>query len=361
MCSISLCMIVKNEESTLGKCLESISSVVDEIIIVDTGSTDHTKKIARSFTSLVYDFHWIYDFSAARNFAFAQATKDYILWFDADDFLLKEDQAKLVSLKKELVDSIDSVTMIYNYAFDEFGNVTTSLRRNRLVKRSKNFQWVGPVHEYLNVSGNIKHSDIVVTHTRTHGHSGRNLAIFENRVTRGETFSPRDLYYYGNELMDNQQYEKALIIYEKFIKEKNGWSEDIISACYRLSGIYMMTDKFDDAFRVAMKSFDYDPPRAELCCRLGSLFLKQQKYDQARFWFKQAIELKKPEDHLGFIQEAYWSWFPHLQLCICYYHLGEFEKSYEHNEQARKHRPSDVHVLHNKKLLEEKHKIEVKI
>ncbi len=354
-------MIVKDEEKHLGKCLRSVSGIVDEIIIVDTGSIDRTKEVARYYTDLVLDFDWIDDFSAARNFAFAQATKDYIVWLDADDILLKEDVEKLLTLKKEIDEAIDSVTMIYNYAFDEFGNVTTSLRRNRLVKRSENFKWIGPIHEYLDVRGNIINSDVVITHTRKHAHSKRNLAIFENRAKRGEDFSPRDLFYYGNELMDNQQYEKASIIYEKFIKEKNGWSEDIITACYRLSGIYMMMDKFDDAFRVAMKSFDYDSPRAELCCRIGSLFLKQQKYDQALFWFKQAIELKKPQDHLGFIQEAYWTWFPHLQLCICYYHLGEFEKSYEHNEQARKHRPTDQDVLHNKKLLEEQHKIEVKI
>jgi glycosyltransferase involved in cell wall biosynthesis len=358
--TISLCMIVRDEEKLLAECLQSVSGIVDEIIIVDTGSIDQTKEVAKYYTDHVLDYTWIDDFSAARNFAFSQATKEYILWLDADDILLKEDVEKLVTVKKEIDESVDSVTMIYHYAFDEFGNVTTSLRRNRLVKRSKHFQWVGPVHEYLDASGQTVHSDIVVTHTRKHVHSGRNLTIFENREKQGESFSPRDLYYFGNELMDNLHYEKAVVIYEKFLKEKNGWSEDIISACFRLSEIYLMTDRFDDAFRVAMRSFDYDSPRAELCGRLGSLFLRQKKYDQAQFWFKEAIQHKKPKEHWGFIQEAYWTWFPHLQLCICYYHLGEFKKAYEHNEVARSYRPTDQHVLHNKKLLEEKHKVEVK-
>ena len=77
MITISLCMIVKNEEAVLARCLESVKDVVDEIIIVDTGSTDKTKQIAYRYTQNVYDFEWIDDFSAARNYSFSKATKDY--------------------------------------------------------------------------------------------------------------------------------------------------------------------------------------------------------------------------------------------------------------------------------------------
>ncbi len=78
MIEISLCMIVKNEEKVLGRCLDSIADLMDEIIIVDTGSTDRTKEIAKKYTEHIYDFEWIDDFSAARNFSFSKATKDYI-------------------------------------------------------------------------------------------------------------------------------------------------------------------------------------------------------------------------------------------------------------------------------------------
>lgn len=97
--TISLCMIVKNEEDTLPLCLDCIKSIANEIIIIDTGSKDRTKEIASRYTELIYDFEWIDDFSAARNFAFGKATKDYILWLDADDVLLEEDQ-KNSSFKK---------------------------------------------------------------------------------------------------------------------------------------------------------------------------------------------------------------------------------------------------------------------
>lgn len=86
--TISLCMIVRNEEKVLARCLESVRGCVDEIVIVDTGSSDATKEIAARYTDRIYDFEWIDDFSAARNYAFEQATGDYLLWLDADDVLL---------------------------------------------------------------------------------------------------------------------------------------------------------------------------------------------------------------------------------------------------------------------------------
>ena len=78
MITISLCMIVKNEEKVLARCLDSIADLMDEIIIVDTGSSDNTKEIAKKYTDKIYDFAWIDDFSAARNYSFSKATKEYI-------------------------------------------------------------------------------------------------------------------------------------------------------------------------------------------------------------------------------------------------------------------------------------------
>ena len=87
MASISLCMIVRDEEAVLGRCLESVAPAVDEIIVVDTGSMDGTKAVAAAYTDLIFDFAWVDDFAAARNVSFAKATGDYILWLDADDVL----------------------------------------------------------------------------------------------------------------------------------------------------------------------------------------------------------------------------------------------------------------------------------
>ena len=74
MITISLCMIVKNEEDVLARCLSSVQGAVDQIVVVDTGSTDHTKEIAARYTDDVYDFSWVDDFAAARNFSFSKSS-----------------------------------------------------------------------------------------------------------------------------------------------------------------------------------------------------------------------------------------------------------------------------------------------
>jgi tetratricopeptide (TPR) repeat protein len=93
--TVSLCIIVKNEKNHLSRCLESAKPVVDEIIVVDTGSDDETKDIARIFGARVYDFKWSHDFSAARNYALSKAAADWILVLDADETLSPSDYANL--------------------------------------------------------------------------------------------------------------------------------------------------------------------------------------------------------------------------------------------------------------------------
>src|SRR5690625_2515683 len=107
MITISLCMIVKNEEKTIGRCLNSVHDLVDEIIIVDTGSKDQTKRLCRRFTDRLFDFKWVDNFSAARNFSFSHATQDFILWLDGDDVIGDHDRRKFERLKSMLTKDID--------------------------------------------------------------------------------------------------------------------------------------------------------------------------------------------------------------------------------------------------------------
>jgi glycosyltransferase involved in cell wall biosynthesis len=350
--TVSLCMIVKNEEETIARCLEAVKNLVDEIIIVDTGSIDKTKEIVTQFTDRIIDFTWIDDFAAARNFAFSHATMDYIFWLDADDVVMEQDRQKFLTLKQTLDPSIDSVTMHYNLTIDETENVISSLRRNRLVKRQNNFQWHGAVHEYLEVWGNILHSDVAVTHCSIHHDSDRNLRIYENRLSLGETFSPRDLYYFANELLEHQMIELAIDYYKQFLATKSGWVEDYISACGKLADCFDALGDRESELHLTLKSFEYDTPRAEFCCRLGYRFLQNNQLHQALFWYKLATQLEKPTENLGMINHACWTWLPHLQLCVCYSQLGNHVLAYAHNEIARKHLPDHPSILHNKRFLE---------
>ena len=114
---ISLCMIVREEEAVLERCLQSVMDVVDEIVIVDTGSKDRTKEIAAKFTDQIYDFLWCDDFSAARNFAFSKGTGDYLMWLDADDVLPESEKEKLLQLKALLSEKrYDTIMLPYDTA-----------------------------------------------------------------------------------------------------------------------------------------------------------------------------------------------------------------------------------------------------
>ena len=95
MISLSLCMIVKNEEAVLERILKPVSQVMDAILIADTGSSDRTKEIAEQYTSQVFDFPWCDDFSAPRNFLLEKVRTDYWMWLDADDMITQENLYRL--------------------------------------------------------------------------------------------------------------------------------------------------------------------------------------------------------------------------------------------------------------------------
>lgn len=350
MITVSLCMIVKNEEQVLARCLDSISSEVDEIIIMDTGSSDETKSIANRYTDRIYDFKWIDDFAAARNAAFAKAKMDYILWLDADDVFEADELNNFAELKKSLSTDVDSVSMNYILSFDEYGSIAFKVRRNRLVKKSNNFIWIGAVHEYLEVYGNILQSDISVTHKSLYHDSDRNLNIYEKRLSRGEEFSPRDLYYFANELLDHSMYSRAINFYEQFLSGDKGWVEDNISSCSKLADCYHYLEDYESELQSILRSFRYSSPRPEFCCRLGYYFLQKNNVPPAIFWYKTAAQTEQSNE-MGFCNPKYSTWLPHLQLCVCYDRIGNHTLAYLHNEAARQYRPNDQRILSNQQYL----------
>lgn len=343
-------MIVKNEEDTLERCLTSVDDLMDEIIIVDTGSTDKTIEVANKFKCKVFNFKWIDDFSAARNFAFSKASMDYILWLDADDVLLLEDRQKFKTLKKNIDNSVDSYSMIYNYGFDKHGNITFNFRRNRLVKRENNFLWNGVVHEYIDISGKVVDTDICITHKRIHDSGERNLQIYKTLIEKGQKLNTRDKYYYAQELFDHKFYNDAILNFKDFLTENDSWIEDRISACRKVSLCYYYLNQLQKCREFCFKTFEFNLPRAEECCRLGLTFLDQEKIEEAIFWYKIATQLKKPKNCWGYINDADWTWRPHLQLCICYYKIGDYDKAFKHNEIATKYNPEHKSIIYNSKF-----------
>lgn len=359
MPTISLCMIVRDEESVLDRCLSCVKDIADEIIIVDTGSVDKTKEIASQYTDKLYDFKWIDDFSAARNFSFSKATMDYIMWLDADDIIDSENKRKLMELKSSLNPITDVVMMKYDVAFDDNGNPTFSYYRERLLKRSRNFLWNGAIHEVITPKGNIIYSDIAICHKKLKVNDpDRNLKIYEKLLENGQNLDTRQKFYYARELYFHQRYEEATEAFKKFFDADDKWVENSINACLDISKCYMKLGKETEALNSLFQSFLYDSPRAEICCEIGNIKLKHQKYREAVFWFESASKIKYPLLNGGFSSVDCYGYIPYMQLCVCYDKLGEYKKAYECNKKAGEIKPNDKNFLLNQKYFQQKFNFE---
>ncbi|PHE24211.1 tetratricopeptide repeat-containing glycosyltransferase family 2 protein [Bacillus toyonensis] len=358
MITISMCIIVKNEEKTLERCLKSVEGIPDEIIIIDTGSTDLTKKVAKQWTQHVLDFKWINDFSAARNYSFNQAKMDYIFWLDADDILLPKEHQKLLDLKQTLNPNIDAVSMIYHTEFDINNNVLTSIPRIRLIKRDKKFQWYGVVHEdlHINNQNNIYESDIIVTHKKIHNNkkSTRNLKIYEQYYKKNkDKMTLHDIFHYARELQKHKKYKEAIKFYLIFLDSQDIQIEHRLFVMHKLASCYYLIGDFQKEKEITLHSLEYDIPQPEFSCRLGELFLKKDQFYQAIFWFKQAIEFSSTNSSLFIEQQPFKTWLPHKQLALCYYQIDDYKQSYYHNKMVLKYSPNDKETIINIKTIEQ--------
>ncbi|WHX50382.1 glycosyltransferase family 2 protein [Paenibacillus woosongensis] len=342
-------MIVKDEEKFLPECLDSVCGIVDEIIIVDTGSRDRTKEIAQKYTSKIYDFSWCDDFSAARNYSFEQATQEYIMWLDADDILLPEDQEKLKKLKESLSPKREVVMMDYCLSFDSAGIPLVLSRRHRLVRRDKKLKWVGIVHEYIDVAGaEVCFANVAVAHRRQGSHAERNLRIIEQWIASGGRLEGRLLLHYGSELADISRLEEAAVQLNRFLLQPGNALSDCVLACIKLADCCEKLGLKEKKLETLLRSFQYDTPQSEVCCAIGGCFEERGQWETAIYWYRQALQTAE-ELVLGFMENrSFRTWLPHCRLCICYAKLGNLEKADWHNEQALRYLPQDPQLLANR-------------
>jgi len=247
--------------------------------------------------------------------------------------------------------NVDCYMMKYYIAFDEQGKPTFSYDRERLLKRLSGAFWVDPVHEYMQLSGTVERLPIAICHRKEKiATSDRNLKIYENMEQQKCPFTPRNYYYYGRELRDHGFYAKSNDILKLFLNQKEGWVEDKIAACYIMSENAIRLKQKEEAFRSLVQSFAYDQPRAKGCTLLGNLFLEDKKYQNAIFWYQ--LALQDNNHHDGFYEVLYHTFLPCINLCVCYYSLGEYEKAKEYHEKCKEYAPTDPNVLKNERFFQ---------
>lgn len=199
--TISVCLIVKNEEKVLDRCLSSLKCIADEFVVVDTGSQDATKATAERFGAKIYDLEWQDDFAYARNYAFSMCSCDYIYSADADEVIDEKNQDRFARLKSALDPSVDIVQFLYTnqLEYNTTYNFDSELRP-KLYKRLRSFVWEGEVHERVRLDPVIFDSDIEIIHKPSSLHSGRDFEIFKKVIRNKGGLDARLLDMYLREL-----------------------------------------------------------------------------------------------------------------------------------------------------------------
>jgi len=348
--TISLCMIVKNEEDTLGNCLSSVAGIFDEINIIDTGSTDRTVEIAQKYTDRIFYFDWIYDFSAARNFSFSKATMEYIMWLDADDILLEENRKKLLNLKKTLPKDIDYVVTPYNCTHDEQGNPLYVIKRERIVKRARNFKWTETIHESLDVSGKSFYADIAIKHNHIKDEElheikmARNFEVLNIKKESGKPFSTRDMYYYARSLHELDRHEESIVWFKNLIDALPAGERPQVDAYTLLHKSYVALGQYESALMCLLGVEASYSGRAEFYCCLGEFFKDTVKdYETAIKYYKKALNCKITNDMTSINMDFYYN-IPYSMLAGCYLGSGDYENAILNYKAALKFSPYDEDV-----------------
>jgi len=355
--TISLALIAKNEEKNIDRLLDSVEGCFEEIILVDTGSTDKTKEIAEKRGCKVYDFKWVNSFCKARNFAFSKATMDYIAWLDLDDCLSSKDA--FIQWKTHAMEFSDIWYATYHYALDKDKKPIVSFVRERVFKRSLNPTWQFDLHEGIVIKPEWRGDYAIpwaVLHMRDEtdiiADKSRNIKILEELKEKGE-LPTRLKFYYGKELYENQSPSKAIGAFEEALKCSDLEHHDkLLSYQYAAYSAFQSAQQLKDEYReeklklldqalgFAINGIKLDPSRAEYYCTAGDVHVYKGEFHKAISFYGAAQKCVNPKEMMGAYEGAVYSFIdtygpiPTLQLAKCFFQMGRLEDAKKEAQYA---------------------------
>jgi glycosyltransferase involved in cell wall biosynthesis len=304
---VSLTMIVRNEERNLPACLGSAADLFDEVVVVDTGSTDRTAEVARSYGARVFDFVWVDDFAAARNAALARATGDYAFWLDADDVLDPPQRDKLRALLAGLREG-DEAAYVVRCACDpdqDGGGGQTVVDHVRLFPLREEVRWAYAVHEQIlpslrRAGIDVRWTDLIVRHT---GYCDpqvrarkleRDTRILETELAERPD-DPFVLFNLGSIAIERQDWRAALA-YLRMSLSGSAPSDSITRKLYALiARAHQMLGESEAALSACAAGLAADPDDAELLFRTAVLHRHTGDARRAEACWRKVLTLRRPE------------------------------------------------------------------
>lgn len=348
MNTVSLCMIVKNEKSNIETLMLQVCPVFEQVVVVDTGSTDGTleilSKLQETYKNLeVHHFEWIKDFSAARNFSYSKATQDWIVWVDGDDTVNSVEE--LIKFKNTVLDNsdVDCWTLDYIYSRYPDGKPAVVLGRERFIRRSKNPKWNDAIHETISIWGmRTRHYlPLKIIHDRNGKviDYNRNVEILESEYVKRPQHA-RTAYYLGKELFDRIN-PRGIEILNKYLTIDGRYWDDEINARFRLACDDIVKGRYTEALNHAEKIYHLDGSRlrAEGYWVFGMVEYKLQNYKVATRWFERCLDGEPGDARV--INREYYTWNPMLRLVECYWELKDFNNMYKYLDMLIDTRPDE--------------------
>ncbi|MEN6371794.1 MAG: tetratricopeptide repeat protein [Armatimonadota bacterium] len=355
--NLSLCMIVKNEEEYLRGCLESVKDIVDEIVIVDTGSIDTTVKIAKSYGAKVCSYPWNDSFADARNNAIEHATGEWILVLDADERLDENSKETLLNaIKNPAVDAYELLFYNHNRADSEadvFVHPTCRLYRNK-----PEYRYKGRVHEMIVPSieaaeGTIKRLEAKVHH---YGYQPevmvkRNKHERYIRLLKADLAeNPGDAHCLYNLAAAYSSYgdmKNALKYFDQASKLVNTKQDFYAAAtfCGLVNTLCSLNDP-ETALAAAERAESMNIHHPQLCLCRGNALLLMKRYEEAIHWFKSALETGQNITITG--DMAALGYKTYYGMASAYSALGDYTKAVQFGEKAVTENPN--HALSHELL-----------
>lgn len=331
---ISLCMIVKNEETSLKKCLAKVVNFIDEIIVVDTGSIDNTKNVALEFTEKVYDYKWCSNFSLVRNFSISKATNNWILILDADEYVSEFYKERLDALigdkrNEKIVGRIE----IRNIIEDNNGSRISIERVSRLFNKIY-YQFEGIIHEQIVSKDGTAYNKEPVNITVNHIGYTKEVIAKTNKLkrnmdmlTEAVKITPDDPYLYfqlGKTSYLMREYTISCSYFEKALSFQLDCRLEFVEDLIETYGYALINcNRYSDAMKIE-NYFEIYKNIPDFLFLLGLIYMNNAK-------FMQAIE-----NFIGCTKFSHGK-MEGITTFLPYYNIGVIYEVLGHKEQANKY------------------------